>query len=85
MKKVKSAFGACVNIQDIIVAIHHNRTRITDHAGEEEQADCLSFEEIFAGVLQGEVIEDYPSDKPYPSCLIYGKSRTDKPIHSDPL
>jgi hypothetical protein len=70
MKKVKSAFGACVDIQDIIGAIHHNRTRITDHAEEEAQADCQSIEEIFTGALQGEVIEDYPSDKLYPNCLI---------------
>lgn len=56
-----------MNIQDIINAIRDNHIRITDHADEEAQADLLSFDEIFFSVLQGEIIEDYPSDKPYPS------------------
>jgi len=70
-----------VNIQNIIEAIRHNRIHITEHADEEAQADHLSFDEIFFRVLQGEIIKDYPGDKPYPSCLIYGDSFTGAPIH----
>ncbi len=71
-----------MDIQDIIEAIRHNRIRITDHADEEARADRLTFDEIFFSVLQGEIIEEYPTDKPYPSCLIYGESFTGEPIHS---
>ncbi|MCX7855325.1 MAG: DUF4258 domain-containing protein [Anaerolineae bacterium] len=71
-----------MNLQDIIEAIQHNRIRITDHADEEAQADELTFEEIFFSVLKGEIIEEYPTDKPYPSCLIYGENFTGEPIHS---
>ena len=71
-----------MNIQDIIDAIRHNRIHITDHADEEAQADSLGFDEIFFSVLRGEIIEEYPGDKPYPSCLIYGDSFTGEPIHS---
>jgi hypothetical protein len=71
-----------VDIQNIIEAIRHNRIRITDHADEEAQTDHISFEEIFFSVLQGEIIEEYPTDKPYPSCLIYGDSFSGEPIHS---
>jgi len=71
-----------VDIRHIIDAIRNNRIRITDHADEEAQTDYLSFDEIFFSVLQGEIIEDYPTDKPYPSCLIYGDSFTGQPIHS---
>ncbi len=71
-----------MNIQDIIDALRDHHIRITDHADEEAQADTLSFDEIFFSVLQGEIIEDYPTDKPYPSCLIYGESFTGEPIHS---
>jgi hypothetical protein len=63
-----------MDIQAIIDAIRHDRVRITNHAYEEAQADHLSFDEIFYSVLHGEIIEDYPSDTPYPSCLIYGDS-----------
>ena len=71
-----------MNIDDIIGAIHRNRIRITDHADEEAQVDHLSFDEIFTSVLQGEIIENYPDDKPYPSCLIYGKTFSREAVHS---
>ena len=71
-----------MDIQNIIDAIRHNSIRITDHADEEAQADHLSFDEIFFSVLQGKMIEDYPVDKPYPSCLIYGNSFEGETIHS---
>jgi hypothetical protein len=65
-----------------IDAIRHDRIRITDHADEEARADQLSCDEIFFSVLHGEIIEDYPTAKPYPSCLIYGDSSIGEPIHS---
>jgi hypothetical protein len=69
-------------IEDIIGSIKTRRIRITDHADEEAYNDTLSLEEIYSSVLTGEIIEQYPDDKPYPSCLIYGKNIKDEPIHS---
>jgi len=71
-----------VNISDIIEAIRSGRVRITDHADEEAEADRLTFDEIYFSVLQGEIIEDYPTDKPYPSYLIYGRTFSGDPVHS---
>jgi len=71
-----------VNLDDIIDSIRHNRIRITDHADEEAQTDQLTFDEIYVSVYQGEIIEDYPHDKPYPSCLIYGDTFGGAPVHS---
>ena len=71
-----------MDIENIIDAIRKNRVRITDHADEEAFDDDLTFEEIYFSVIHGEVIEDYPNDKPYPSCLIMGKNFSGKPIHS---
>jgi hypothetical protein len=71
-----------VDIQKIIDAISNNRIRIADHADEEAQADHLSFDEIFGSVLRGEVIEDYPDDWPYPSCLVYGETFRGDAVHS---
>lgn len=71
-----------MDINDIIEAIRANRVRISDHADEEAQADQLKFDEIYFSVLHGEIIEDYPDDKPYPSCLIYGQTFSSDPIHS---
>lgn len=71
-----------MDIQDIIDALRHNRIRITDHADEETHADRLTFDEVFFSVLQGEIIEGYPDDTPYPSCLIYGDTFGGEPVHS---
>ncbi len=71
-----------MEISNLIDAIRNHRVRITDHADEEAFDDELSYEEIYASVLQGEVIEDYPTDHPFPSCLVFGKNFADEPIHS---
>lgn len=71
-----------MDIEDIVDAIRHSRIRITDHADEEAQADHLSFDEIFISVFQGEIVEDYLDDRPYPSCLIYGETFSRDPVHS---
>lgn len=71
-----------MDIELIINAIRENKIRITEHADEEAQNDRLSFDEIYYSTLRGEVIEDYPTDKPYPSCLIYGTNVKGDPIHS---
>ncbi len=63
-----------MNIENIWEAIRKGRVRISDHADEESEADNLSFDEIYFSVLHGEIIESYPIDKPYPSCLIFGKT-----------
>jgi len=71
-----------MNIEEIVDAINGKRVRITDHADEEMTADNLSLDEVFYSVTHGEIIEDYPNDKPYPSCLIYGDTAKGEPVHS---
>lgn len=71
-----------MEIEHIIDAIRNHRVRITDHADEEAFDDDLVFDEVYLSVFQGEIIEDYPNDKPYPSCLIFGKNFSAEPIHS---
>jgi hypothetical protein len=56
------------------------RIRITDHADEEAVADQITLDQILNGIPSGEIIEQYPSDKPYPSCLVYSESNG--PLHS---
>ena len=71
-----------VALDQIVESTRKRRVRITDHADEEAHNDGLSFDEIYSSVLVGEIIEQYPADEPYPSCLIYGKNIRDEPIHS---
>lgn len=71
-----------MNIESIIDAIRMDRIRISDYADEGAEADDLTFDEIYFSVLHGEIIESYPMDWPYPSCLIFGKTFSGNPIHS---
>lgn len=71
-----------MQISDIIQAIHKNQVNITAHARREARNDSLLIDEIFFAAQHGEIIEDYPDDKPYPSCLIYGSNKIGQPVHS---
>ena len=71
-----------VDIDRISDAVRANRVRVTDHADEEAQSDRLSINDILGSVFQGEVIEEYPNDKPYPSCLVYGRTPRAEPVHT---
>lgn len=37
--------------------------------------------EIEEAVADGEIIEEYPEDTPFPSCLILGFTKAGRPIH----
>jgi hypothetical protein len=71
-----------MDLERIIEAIGRRRLRITDHADEEATADALSLDEIFESAIRGEIIEEYPTDWLYPSCLILGFTESGAPVHS---
>ncbi len=71
-----------MEIRKIVDAIQAGRIRISDHADEEAAADRLTIDQICFSVLHGEIIEDYPTDKPFPSCLILGETPRGELVHS---
>ncbi|QUY40426.1 DUF4258 domain-containing protein (plasmid) [Acaryochloris marina S15] len=71
-----------MKITGIIKAIQQGQVQITDHADEEAEDDDLGFEEIFFATCGGEIIETYPTEKPYPRCLIFGEDPSGKAVHS---
>ncbi|MHB1661331.1 MAG: DUF4258 domain-containing protein [bacterium] len=46
-----------------------------------EEFGEIKEQEVFEAVLKGEIIESYIEDEPYPSCLIYGITDSNKPLH----
>ena len=46
-----------------------------------EEFGQIEDEEVYQAVCSGEVIEEYPDDSPYPSVLIFGKTKKDRPLH----
>ena len=71
-----------MDIEDIRDAVRNGRVKVTDHADGEALEDQITASELRSSVLSGEIIEDYPDDIPYPSCLIYGMTSEGNPVHS---
>lgn len=46
-----------------------------------EESGEIRDEEVFEAVVRGKIIEAYPDDEPYPSCLIYGRTTNNRPLH----
>lgn len=69
-------------INEIRSAINLEKVIISRHAKEEAENDDVSLEEIIFSVMNGEIIENYPDDFPFPSCLILGTNQQQEPIHS---
>jgi len=51
------------------------------HAADQSILRNIRVEEIRQALLSGEIIEDYPEDKYGPSCLIFGYTKANRPIH----
>lgn len=64
-----------------------DRVEFTKYAAVRSLARDISAQEIREAIALGEVIEEYPDDKYAPSCLIFGRTNTARPLHiqcSDP-
>ena len=54
---------------------------ITEHAAERSRQRGILSKDIRNAVENGEIIEQYPDDFPFPSCLILGKDLAGNSIH----
>lgn len=54
---------------------------VTQHILMRFQQRNISYEEIKEAIYNGEIIEEYPNDYPYPSCLILGITLKNRVLH----
>lgn len=54
---------------------------ITIHVAKRLEQRNISINDVISCIHEGEIIEQYPDDYPYPSCLILGLSVKQKYIH----
>ena len=70
-------------------AAERSNIMVTAHAAEQMKIRGIKIPDIYSAFDNGEIIEDYPSDYPYPSCLIlYDPGNTPLHItayHPDPM
>ena len=46
-----------------------------------EEFGPIDDEEVYQAICSGEMLEEYPDDTPYPSMLIFGKTKENRPLH----
>jgi hypothetical protein len=51
------------------------------HCVERLQERDISIDDVGNCIISGEIIEDYPDDFPYPSCLIFGYTIKNEVLH----
>jgi hypothetical protein len=70
-----------MDLERIKQSIIDDNYEISLHAIERALERGIWKEDIEYAIIHGEIIEKYDDDKPYPSCLIYGKDTKGKPLH----
>jgi hypothetical protein len=67
--------------KDIIQHCEGRTLRWTSHILERLFQRNISLDDISAALTNGRIIEQYPSDYPFPSCLVLGRTTAGKPLH----
>jgi len=58
-----------------------DRIAFKKHSAIRMRARGIYADEVKYIMLHGEIIENYPDDRPFPSCLVFGLTEKQEPIH----
>jgi hypothetical protein len=61
--------------------IGSNQFEFTKHALDQSILRRITVQEIREAIENGDVIENYPDDKYGPSCLVFGNTKSGRPLH----
>jgi len=70
-----------VDISEIRILCEQRKIKWTLHVAKRLLQRSISSNDVVSTILTGEVIEDYPDDYPFPSCLIMGKTTKNRVLH----
>lgn len=70
-----------IDIADIRKYYENDTVMVTQHASERFRQRNIRMKDIKSGIMNGEIIEQYTDDFPFPSCLIFGFTIDKRPIH----
>jgi len=71
-----------VDLDGIKAKFQRNEFEFSQHAVDQALLRHISVQELRDAVATAEVIEDYPTDKYGPSCLLLGFTAAARPIHT---
>lgn len=70
-----------IDIEILRIYYKQDNILMTQHSSERCRQRGIKKRDIRNAVLNGEIIEQYPNDFPFPSCLVRGLSLENKIIH----
>ncbi len=68
-------------IEELRLKFSQDKFEFSKHAVDHTILREISVQEIVSVINKGEIIEDYPDDKYWPSCLIFGITEQGRPLH----
>jgi hypothetical protein len=71
-----------LKIEDVREKCQDSFIEVTSHMLLRFQQRSITYEEIKQVIMNGEIIEEYPDDYPYPSCLILGHTVNNRVLHT---
>lgn len=71
-----------IDLKDLqAIAVNTDDVILTQHVLERIRERQVERDDLFNIIMSGEIIEQYPNDFPFPSCLILGNSIEGDPLH----
>ena len=70
-----------MDVEKISRLIEAEEINWSQHILERMHKRKIRIDDILKAVKNGEIIEKYPDDDPYPSCLVLGYTENDESIH----
>lgn len=64
-----------------VLAENKENVIVTDHVFSKIKIRRIRISDILTAIENGEIIEQYPKDYPYPSCLVFGYTVNKIPLH----
>ena len=68
-------------VDDLRQKIETDRFELSRHAVDQSILRHIGLREVREAIANGEIIEEYPEDKYWPSYLIYGRTAEGRPLH----
>ena len=70
-----------MNLDSYRKLCHDETIVMTRHARQRLLERNISLDDVEQAIRTGKIIEEYPNDTPFPSCLILGDSANCEPVH----
>ena len=70
-----------INISQIQSLVQEEQILWTEHATIRIRERGIKRADVIECLRNGEIIEQYPTDTPFPSCLVRGECKNGKPLH----